>query len=285
VILLTILDILIVAVLAYAVLLFLRRTHSTWVFRGVVALVIVAFLASALNLKLTHTLFSAFFSIFVVALVMVFHRELRIFFEDIGLGLSAFFTHRRAVFTEHPASVLAETVRELAERGVGALIVLPGRQPVERYLEGGYRIAADVSPELILSIFDTNTPGHDGAMVIEGNEIRRFAVQLPLAHKPPSSGRRQLGTRHSAGLGLSERSDALVIIVSEERATISLAEKGSLRCIEGEEDLEQTLADFFTRQQNGENKTRFQTFFATNLPEKGLAILFALLSWYFLIYR
>lgn len=279
-----ILDILIVALIAYAVILFLRRTHSIWVFRGVIALAIAALIVLRLDLPLTHTILRGFLSIFVIVLVVVFQRELRTFFEDTGLALAAFFTRRTSVPTEHPASVLAETVRELAQRSVGALIVLPGKQSIERYLEGGYRIAADVSPELILSIFDTNTPGHDGAMVIEGNEIRRFATQLPLAHKPPSSGRRQLGTRHSAGLGLSERTDALVIVVSEERGTITLAEKGALRCIEGEEDLEQTLADFFVRQQNVEVKTRFQSFFSTNLPEKSMALVFAILAWLFLVH-
>lgn len=280
-----ILDIVIVALIAYYAILFLRRTHSTWVFRGSIVLAVVALVILRLDLPLAHILLRGFLSVFLIVLVVVFQRELRTFFEDAGIAVTSFLKRNQGVPTEHPASILAETVRELAERSVGALIVLPGKEPIERFLEGGYRILAEVSPELILSIFDTNTPGHDGAMVIDRNEIHRFATQLPLAHKPPSLGRRQLGTRHSAGLGLSERTDALVVIVSEERGAITLAEKGALRCVETEEDLERTLADFFVRTEDIQKKDVIRAYLSTNLMEKGLAIAFALLAWYFLVYR
>jgi len=281
----TIIDILIVAVLFYAVFVFLRRTRSAWVFRGAVALVFFALIAMRLDLPLTHILLRGFLSVFVVVLVVVFQRELRGFFEDVALSIAGVFNRRKHSASESPLHIIAQTANDLVSRGVGALMVIPGKKPVSEHLSGGFNITADVSPELILSIFDTNTPGHDGAMVIEGGEIRRFAAQLPLAKRPPQSGRRQLGTRHSAGLGLSERTDALVIIISEERGSITLAENGALRCVENKEELEAALMEFYSRVVTVKKKDFATTFVVTNPAEKIVAIVLSILAWYLLIHK
>jgi DNA integrity scanning protein DisA with diadenylate cyclase activity len=115
---------------------------------------------------------------------------------------------------------------------MGALIVIPGRESIERHTEGGIEIDARLSEPLLLSLFDPNSPGHDGAVVIQGSRISAFAVHLPLSTVP--AGR---GTRHAAALGLAERCDALCVVVSEERGTISLAREGAIRPIANEAQL------------------------------------------------
>lgn len=125
--------------------------------------------------------------------------------------------------------MIVSSVQYLAKKKIGALIVLVGKNHVERFLEGGYPIDGKFSEPLLLSIFDTRTPGHDGAVVIENGLITKFGAHLPLSDDFKKFG--NLGTRHTAGLGLSERTDALVLIVSEERGTITVARHGDLKVV------------------------------------------------------
>jgi diadenylate cyclase len=226
--LLDLVDIGVVAALAWVGLRLVRRTRARPALLGLATLGAIYLAARQLGLGLTAAIFQAFFAVLVLVLVVVFQDDLRRIFEQVGAWVS-----RRGA--EEPPStgsgeVLVRSVEQLAASRTGALIVVPGREPIDRHVEGGIELDGRVSMPLLLSIFDASSPGHDGAVVIVNDRVLRFALHLPL-----SSDRDQLvdvGTRHAAALGLSERTDALCIVVSEERGTISIASGGRLRGVE-----------------------------------------------------
>ena len=125
----------------------------------------------------------------------------------------------------------------MAGQKIGALIILAGDQPLEGVVDGGFVLDGKISVPLILSVFDSSSPGHDGAILIERERIQRFGLHLPLGERFD----RQLGTRHRAALGLSERSDALILVVSEERGVISAARNGKLSTITNLEELKNII--------------------------------------------
>ena len=171
-----------------------------------------------------------------------------------------------------------QTVVYLAKHRVGALIVLPGEQPLERLLEGGVYLDGRVSTPLLLSIFDSSSPGHDGAVIIEGSKIKKFGVHLPLAER--FSTFKNLGTRHRAALGLSERSDAMIIVVSEERGTISLAYGGDLKIFSDADELKDKIYLLLREKFFHNAGDRPWHFFITrNMREKILAAGFAMMLW------
>ena len=226
--LLDLIDIGVVAALAWVGLRLVRRTRARPALIGLGTLGAIYLAARQLGLALTAAIFQAFFAVLVLVLVVVFQDDLRRIFEQVGAWVS----RRRG--EELPTSgsndVLVRTVEQLAGARTGALIVVPGREPIDRHVEGGIELDGRLSEPLLLSLFDASSPGHDGAVVLANDRVERFAVHLPL-----STDREQLagvGTRHAAALGLSERTDALCIIVSEERGSISLAVGGKLRPIE-----------------------------------------------------
>ncbi len=220
-------DIGVVAVLAWVGLRLVRRTRARPALLGLATLGAIYLAARQLGLGLTAAIFQAFFAVLVLVLVVVFQDDLRRIFEQVGAWVS----RRRG---EEPSGgfgdVLVRTVEQLAATRTGALIVVTGREPIDRHVEGGVELDGRISEPLLLSLFDSSSPGHDGAVVLANDRVARFAVHLPL-----STDRGQLadvGTRHTAALGLSERTDALCIVVSEERGTISIASGGNLRVVE-----------------------------------------------------
>jgi uncharacterized protein (TIGR00159 family) len=225
--LLDVVDIGVVAVLAWLGLRLVRRTRARPALLGLGTLGAIYLAARQLGLGLTAAIFQAFFAVLVLVLVVVFQDDLRRIFEQVGAWVSR---RRGEEPSGGPNDVLVRSAELLAAARTGALIVVPGREPIDRHLEGGVELDGRLSEPLLLSLFDASSPGHDGAVVLVHDRVTRFAVHLPL-----STDREQLagvGTRHAAALGLSERTDALCIVVSEERGTISLAVGGRLRLIE-----------------------------------------------------
>ncbi|OHB24967.1 MAG: hypothetical protein A2542_01670 [Parcubacteria group bacterium RIFOXYD2_FULL_52_8] len=277
----SIIDITLVAFLVYTALILLRRTHSIFIFRGVVALFAIYLAATYFNLALTHALFQFFFSFFVIILVVVFQRELRRFFEEFSLSLQGLFVAERTSLDKKVATELVSAVTEMAKKKRGALLVIPGKQPVDRYLEGGYFLGGELSKALILSIFDPSSPGHDGALVIKGDRAERFAAQLPLAAMPVG----EYGTRHRAGVGLSERTDAFVIIVSEERGVISVAEHGILRELKKASDLAPAVETYYREELHMDENPYWVHLIKDNYREKLLAVGLSLVLWYVLVAR
>jgi len=227
------LDIVFVSVALYVGIVALRSARAGPALGGVGVLVAAYLGARQLGMQLTAWLFQGFFAVLVIVLVVIFQSELRRLFERIAVvGL-----RRGRADEPHPqtADALVRSAIELARNRAGALIVVCGRDPVERYVEGGVLLGGRVSDALLLSLFEKHSPGHDGAVIIEGDRVARFGAQLPLSNDFAQLRRR--GTRHSAALGLAERTDAVCLVVSEERGQISIAREGVLRSLEKPEDV------------------------------------------------
>lgn len=283
-IILGIIDILATASILYAVLILLKKTRSIFILRGIFGLIILYVLALYLRLTLTILLFQSFVSFIVVILVVIFQKELRRFFENFSFAI--FFSDSEIVSaSKDVVETLGGVVNYLAKRKNGALVVLAGTQPIDRHLEGGYDLNGVLSKPLLLSIFDPSSPGHDGAVIIEGNLVKKFGAHLPLAEnfkKYP-----ELGTRHRAGLGLAERTDALVIIVSEERGTITIGKNGILTVMTNEEALKQKIYQFIgdeKKREEREEKNIIKKFFAHNGREKIFVLSLSTVLWYFLVH-
>lgn len=234
-------DVAIVAFMLWAALAWLRRARARIALAGVAIAAGAYLLARQLELSMTVWILQGFFAVLVIVLVVVFQEDLRRLFEQIAIwGL------RRKPPSAPPDAVdaLVGAVRRLVAQRCGALLVIPGREPLDRHVAGGVPLGGFVSEPLLLSLFDPHSPGHDGAVSIEGDRVMRFAVHLPLStdHEQLGMG----GTRHAAALGLAERTDALCIVVSEERGTVSIARDGRLRALGGPELLAREIRRFLS---------------------------------------
>jgi diadenylate cyclase len=270
------LDIIVVAVLFYAFFLLLRRTHSRFIVNGIIILLALYAAARFLNLYLTSMLFQAFFAFFAVIMAVIFQRELRSFFEWLYIWGRLSRTQQESL-PESVANQIVEALTYLAQRNIGALMVFPGVQVIDGLLQGGIPLDGQVSTPLLLSIFDPSSPGHDGAIIVEADRIRKFSVHLPLAERFEQYG--NLGTRHRAALGLSERSDALVVAVSEERGTISVAYGGELRSLGQSGGLREDIASILRERLQSAPPRRWHWLLTQNLRDKVIAVLFSLLFW------
>jgi diadenylate cyclase len=230
---LNLIDVAVVATLLWLAIRLMRRTRARAALAGLALLGVIYLLAEWLGLDLTAALFRGFFAVVVLLLIVIFQEDLRRYFEQLGAMLSR--SGREVARSDAGGDVLVRTVSRLASQRTGALLVVPGHEPLDRLLEGGIPLGGRLSEPLLLSLFDASSPGHDGAVVVRDGKVERFAAHLPLStdHAQLGPG----GTRHAAGLGLAERCDALCIIVSEERGTISVARDGNLRVLARPEDL------------------------------------------------
>lgn len=219
---LTAIDILLVALILYFAYLFLRETRAMRILYGLVILILLMLLGRFFNLVLLNWILGFVMTMLVVAIPVVFQPELRAALEK--LGRSRFLTD----FGVAPAAgdVVEEVlsaVEILSKQKIGALIVIQRKTGLREYVEQGTQIEATVSAELLLSIFFPKSPLHDGAIIIIGNKIVAAGAVLPTSDIASSS---KLGMRHRAGIGITENSDAVAVMVSEETGSISLAAGG-----------------------------------------------------------
>jgi diadenylate cyclase len=235
-----IVDILVVAVLLYTATAFLKQTRAAFIIRGIFILAAIYILARYLDLQLTAWLFQGFFAIFLIIIVVIFQEELRQIFERIAVWSLARKGGRPLGSTT--SDILVGTVADLAKDKIGALIVVQGKDPIARHIMGGIEIEGKISEPLLKSIFDPHSPGHDGAVIVQNDRISLFAAHLPLSKDFQQLA--NVGTRHSAALGLAELSDAICIVVSEERGTISVARAGRLRPVNNIQQLNLLLQAF-----------------------------------------
>ncbi len=239
---LDVLDILLVSVIVYRLLLIIKGTKAAQMLIGLGVLLIASLLSRYLELYTVDWLIQSFWAQAVIALIILFQPEIRRALAQMGEAQFLQFTSAEELKS------LEEIVRAavaLANRNIGALIVIERDTSLKDFVEVGTPLDAKVSKELLMSIFHPASPIHDGAVVIKGNRIVAAGCFLPITLSPEVS--RALGTRHRAGLGLAEETDAVVIVVSEETGMISLAMKGKLETNLDMGKLRNVLTDLFTK--------------------------------------
>ncbi len=224
-------DILLLTGLLYYLYRFVRRRRAGKLLLGIAALFGLFMVCSALDMKAVSLIMDNFLTVGLIAVVVIFQPELRDALERVGstsLRIGRFGGERigTAAEIEHMAAEIASAACSLSSEGYGALIVVQRTTKLQDYMDKGERLDAKVSEKLLRNIFVNKSPLHDGAVIIENDRVAAAACKLPLSENEEVV--RDLGTRHRAGVGITEVSDAMVIIVSEENGVISLAFGGSL---------------------------------------------------------
>jgi len=204
---------------------FLEGTRAIQVLRGIIIILVAFFLFQKLGLQVLDWLLTKLFAISVLAVLIVFHPEIRQGLARLGQR-HLFGTALKEEELDRILKELNQAAENLAHEKVGALIVIENKDPLTAYIEEGVTIDGRVSAELVQAIFTPNNPLHDGGVIIQHGRIIAASCLFPLTQKQDLS--RALGTRHRAALGLSEETDAIIIIVSEERQDISLVFNGRL---------------------------------------------------------
>ena len=217
-------EILVVAFLLYRILLVIQRTRAMQILLGVVLLALGYGVAGLLNLILIRTLMEAFFQYGAIAALVVFQPELRAALAR--LGQSRMIRVFQRLENSEVVDEVVDAVQRLSRSGVGAIIAIERDVGLDGYAESGSAVQARVSAEMLATIFTPYSPLHDGAVLIRGDEIRTAGAILPLTQSSVPD--RSMGTRHRAALGLSEETDAIVLVVSEETSQISVAQGGRL---------------------------------------------------------
>ena len=227
-----IVEVFIIAVIVYYVLIWFKNTRAWVIFRGMVVLMGLLFVATIFNLSTILWLSNKVLNIAILAIVIIFQPELRKALEDLGNRNIFFYFFRSQEgsstgrFSDKSLDDIIRATVEMAKNKTGALIVIARNNNLDEYINTGISLNAEISSQLLINIFEHNTPLHDGAVVIENNKIIAATCYLPLSNNLDLS--KDLGTRHRAGVGVSEESDAFVIIVSEETGAISIASHGKL---------------------------------------------------------
>ena len=246
-----ILDILMVAAIIFFLFRWLRGSSAMNIFVAVIFLYIIKVVASALNMTLMSGIMSTVLDVGVIALIVIFQPEIRYFLIKLGsrygLGGSGWkifdrlFGRHSDILGGEATDQLLDAVRTMALEKTGALIVIARQDPLLRIIETGDSIDARISKRLLLNLFFKNSPLHDGAVVIHDNRIVAARCTLPLSSKPdiPAS----YGMRHKAAIGISEESDAHVIVVSEETGEISFASDGQICSVRDSDQLRNLLSD------------------------------------------
>jgi len=279
---LQIIDLGIVTIFIYLVLIFIKEMKSFFIFSTVLTLLAIVYVASLFQLKLTLLFFKPFLTFFILILLIVFQKEIRKFFEWFSLT-GKNFSRRNKNRTEEVIGIIRDTVKILSQTKTGALIVFEGVKPIENFIAGGFRLDGRVSIPVLLSIFDTSSPGHDGAVIISENRIRYFGAHLPLAENFTQINER--GTRHRAAVGISEETDALTVVVSEERGTSSISLRGKLEEVSIDE-LEIAIRTFLTEENIASDFGKQEFWYdllVYNWIEKALSIVIAIILWIVLL--
>lgn len=226
-----IVDMLIIAILLYKILMFIRESSAAQVIKGIVGIIIATQILGLLQLKVSHFLFSSALQIGIIALIILFQPELRRMLDSVGRRrFSRIFKkidEQENALALRSIALLTEAAEKLSETRTGALICIERQNRLGDIMKTGTLVNADISVELLTNIFYDKAPLHDGALIVKDWRIAAAGCRLPLSENKSIS--RDLGMRHRAGLGLSEVTDSFVLIVSEETGGITVAEGGILK--------------------------------------------------------
>jgi diadenylate cyclase len=235
-----IVDIFIIAFLIYQSLLIIRKSGGYQVLWGLLFLLLLYFIASIFDLRVLSGLLSGIKTYWIMAVVILFQPEIRTILSKLNLAkeLQSVFSRgeQSSVYTP-----LIDAVSSMSFRKTGALIVLENKRKLNEYVQNSELIDSAISMRLILAIFNTKSVLHDGAIIIRGNRIMAAKVVLPLSKNSEYS--RKFGTRHLAAIGITEVSDAIAIIVSEQTGQVSVAQSGAITVNIAFEELMQIISD------------------------------------------
>ncbi len=246
----SIIDIAVIAYIFYKLFMLIRHTRAEQLIKGILVLVIATWVSGLLRLYTLNWLLRNTMTVGVIALLIVFQPELRRALEFLGRGEILFGKSINEIMDRETRQLIEEVttaVQYLAKNKVGALIVFERETGIEEAVETGISIGAKVTSQLLATVFAPNTPLHDGAVIIRDKKLSAAGCLLPLTENPNLS--KELGTRHRAGLGISEVSDAIAIIVSEETGVISMARSGRLSRYLDTKSLKEILIESYRLQE------------------------------------
>lgn len=224
-----ILDLAIVIFLLYCFFKVVKGSRAWQLIKGIALLIVATWVSGLLNLKILNWILTGIMNLGVIAIIVIFQPELRRALEQLGTNkITAFFGIDKDLSAKTKEDIYKVVIAatELAKSKTGALIVLERDIKIQDIISSGIPMNADVSPQLLVNIFEPKTPLHDGAVIISNNKIAAAACVLPLADDKDIA--RELGTRHRAAIGISKQSDSIVVVVSEETGKISVAKDGTL---------------------------------------------------------
>lgn len=281
---LDVIDIAVVSVGLYFLFTWIRKTGAHFLGVGLLSFAAIYLMALTADLRLTAYLFQVFFALISVVLVILFQKELRHFLERFALTLFKSPFLRRPLTTDHDEilDIFVSTIMDLARQRVGALIVFQGKVHLESHTHGGSLLKGQVSESILKSIFDPHSIGHDGALIVVGERIERFGCHLRLSKNAVESLKRR-GTRHAAALGLTEDTDALCVVVSEEQGSVSVAYGRELKPIEDTAELIAQLGQFYNLHY-GVPKSVARKRHIPNFGVVLLSVITAFLMWFFFIH-
>ena len=253
-----IIDITIVIFLMYCFFKIVRGSRAWQLIKGIALLIIATWMSGLFNLKILNWILTGIMNLGVIAIIVIFQPELRRALEQLGTNkLTQFFGIDKDLSTKTKEDIYKVVIAatELSKSKTGALIVLERDIKIQDIIATGIPMNAEVSPQLLVNIFEPKTPLHDGAVVISGNKIAAAACVLPLADDKDIA--KELGTRHRAAIGISKESDSIVVVVSEETGKISVAKDGTLIADVREDVLKKILiSNIVTKRFSVEKKER-----------------------------
>ena len=254
------LDIIILSFLLYEIMVWIKKTRAWVLLKGFAVLLVFIFVAWAFRLNTILWLGKNIFSLGITALVIVFQPELRKALEQLGRQniISSVFSfdsakESEARFSDKTVNELIKAVFEMAKVKTGALIVIEKKTPLNEYERTGITLDSVITSQLLINIFEKNTPLHDGAVIIRGDRIVSATCYLPLSDNLFLS--KELGTRHRAAVGISEVTDSLTIVVSEETGAVSVAMEGDIKRNLNQDDLR---AQLVAAQDKAQDNGRFR---------------------------
>ena len=247
------------AIVIFLVYKFIKMTKSSRVWqliKGIAILIIFTLLTGWLHLDILHTILTSIMTYGVIAMIVIFQPELRRGLEQLGTNkLTKFFGIDKDIITKTKEDIykIVIAAKELAINKIGGLIVIERDIKIGDIAETGVEINAEVSPQLLVNLFEPKTPLHDGAVVISNNKIAAAACILPLANDKQIA--KELGTRHRAAIGISKETDSIAVVISEETGKISVAKDGTLIADVDEETLKKILIKNIVTNRLGEGKS------------------------------
>lgn len=244
-------EIFIIAIIIYNIIKWMKKTRAWALMKGVVVLFVFYLIAVILNFDVILWMFQNGIMVSITAVIILFQPELRKALEQLGKKninlVTPFFGSNQTEepFSEETINSLVKAACDMAKVKTGALMIIEGKQRLDDYEATGIMIDARISSELLINIFEHNTPLHDGAVIIRGNRITAATCYLPLSDSLRIS--KELGTRHRAAVGISEATDSFTIVVSEQTGSISIAENGELHRNVSREALYDSLKELQSR--------------------------------------